>query len=153
MGRVVAVPSVINDVYRLVAKLRDADRAEVVAMGCDPSRILRSNFRGAFLRTTAFVDGEIAAMWGLYGSALSDVGYPYLLTANAVERVPIAVVKEGIKAVDQMLSVRRRLEGRVAASYDKACRLLECLGFELDDAKPFGPQDVLFRRFSISAER
>ena len=146
--RVRVVASHITDVYRVAANLRDNDRVEVTAMGVDPVRALRSNYRGAFLRSTAFVDGHIAAMWGMYGDAISDIAHPYLLTTPFVERVPIQIVKEGRKAVAEMLQLRSRLEGHVAASYTGACRLLDLLGFDLMEPEPFGPQGVPFRRFS-----
>lgn len=143
-------PSQIGDVYALSAHLRIADYDEVRSLGLRMPDALRTSFRNAVFRRTAFVDGEIAAMVGLGGPLLSDHGVPWLLTTPAVERVPIAFLKEGRALVAQMLALRPHLENRVLASYTRACRFLALLGFELDPPTPFGPHGALFRRFSLS---
>jgi hypothetical protein len=146
---VVIRESLIADVYALAAHLRPDDAAEVAGLGLDPRIGIRRSFRNAILRRTAFVDGEIAAMWGLCGALLSDVGYPYLMTTAAVEHVPIGMVKQARKAVNDMLLLRRRLEGHVAASYSGACGMLELIGFSLGEPHPMGPHGAMFRTFSI----
>lgn len=139
----------MSDVYALAANLRSADRAEVEALGIDPRSGIRGNFRAAILRNTFIVDGEIAAMSGLCGTMLGDVGMPYLMTAPVVERVPLTFVKQAKASVAQMLHHKLRLEGYVAANYAKACRLIEVLGFILEPARPFGSRNALFRRFWV----
>lgn len=142
-------PSVVADVYKLAANLRSGDRAEVEALGLDSRHGIRRSFRNAMLRRTYFVDGEIAAMTGVCGDMLGDIGYPYLMTAPPAGRVPIAFVKAGRMALAEMLAHKLRLEGHVAANYGGACRLLERLGFILGPARPFGPSGGLFRTFHI----
>src|SRR4051812_31279454 len=102
------------------------------------------------MRRTAFVDGEIAAMWGLGGVMLSDEGTPWLMTTPVVERVPVSFVRIGRAQVAEMLSRRSRLANVVQASYLGACRLLEVLGFTLDEPIPLGPHGVPFRKFSMT---
>jgi hypothetical protein len=49
--------------------------------------MLRTSFRHSFIPPKAvFVDGEIAAIWGMGGAILSDTGAPRLITAPAIER-------------------------------------------------------------------
>lgn len=145
--------STISDLYALANNLRAADAAEITALGASPKSALRICFRNGILRQTAFVESdgnsEIAAMWGLCGAALSDVGEPYLLTTAAVERVPIATVRAGREAVGRMLRLRRELVGHVDANYTRACRFLELLGFTLGDPRPVAPTGALFRPFKI----
>lgn len=141
--------SVVTDVYALAASLRDGDRAEVEALGFDPREAIRRSYRHAILRKTYLVDNEIAAMSGLCGAMLSDIGEPYLMTTAHAEKMPVSFVRHARAAVAEMLGQRHRLEGHVAASYHKACRLLELLGFELREPLPLGPHGALFRRYSI----
>ena len=68
---ILIVPSKIEDVYRVANNLRSEDKAEITGFGLDPKEALRTSFRHAIIRRTAFVDGEIAAMWGLGGAMLS----------------------------------------------------------------------------------
>lgn len=143
-------PSTIADVYELAAHLRAGDAAEVAALGMSPRDALRRAFRDAVLRRSYFVNGELAAMSGLCGALLADIGEPYLLTTPAAERAPVAFVRCARAAVADMLACRLRLEGRVDASYRRAVRLLEVLGFTLQEPRPFGPNGALFRVYSIT---
>jgi hypothetical protein len=148
-GRCVIVPSSIGDVYRVANNLRREDRAEITGFGLDPREALRTSFRHSVLRRTAFVDGEIAAMWGLGGAMLSDAGSPWLMTTPVVERVPVMFLKVGRAQLNEMLAQRTFLFNFVQASYARACRFLEVLGFVLDPATPMGPNQIPFRRFWI----
>lgn len=147
--RTLIVPSVIADVYRLAASLRPDDAAEITCFGLNPRKALRLNYRDAIFRRTAFIDGEIAAMWGLCGEMLADTGYPYLLTAAPVEKVPLSMVKTARREIAAMLAIRACLEGHVAASYERACRFLVLLGFTLGAPEPVGKTGALFRKFSL----
>ncbi len=99
------------------------------------------------LRRTYLVDGEIAAMSGLCGDMLGDIGCPYLLTAQAAGRLPLAFLRHYRSAVAEMLQHKLRLEGYVIASYVEACRMLTLVGFTLEKPAPFGPKQALFHRF------
>lgn len=119
-------------------------------MGLDPRIGLKRSYKNAMCRRTAFVDGQIAAMWGLCGTLMGDIGYPYLMTSAAVERVPIRMVKEARNGIAEMLAIKRRLSGHVAASYTQACNFLELLGFTLGQPQPMGPHSMPFRTFDLS---
>lgn len=138
-----------RDIYALAAHLRAADRAEVEAIGVSPRHAIRRSYRAAILRRTYLVDGGIAAMSGLCGAMLSDIGEPYLMTSPLAAAHPVAFVKLARQAVAEMLAHRARLQGHVAASYRGACRLLEVLGFTLGEPQPIGGSQVLFRSFSL----
>ena len=145
--RVAVAPSIIQDVYELARALRFEDGLELRNMGASPVKIMRDNFKQGLLRKTYFVDGRIAAMTGICGSALDDVGFPYLFTSSAVETVPLAFVKEARRSVNEMLKVKSILRGYCAADYAGACRLLEMIGFTLGEAFPWASTGALFRSF------
>lgn len=148
-SRLTVRPSVVDDIYKLAAKLRQEDREEVEALGVDVRLGLRRSFRHAILRKTYFIDGELAAMSGLCGAMLGDIGEPYFLTGPAVERIPVAVVRQARESVREMLSHKRLLEGYVAANYVRAGRMLEMIGFTLGAPQPLGPKATPFRRYSM----
>ena len=141
-------PSEVGAIYRLASNLRAADADEVRSLGLDPAFAIRRSYRDAILRKSYYVDGELAAMSGLCGPLLADIGEPYLMTTPAAERAKVSFIRCARAAVDEMLTHRLRLEGHVAASYTRACRLLEVLGFTLSEARPFGPHGALFRTYS-----
>lgn len=145
-------PAEIADVYALARNLRVADAAEMEAAGEPGVRLIRKSFRAALLRFSVFVDGEIAAMWGMGGEALGDIGTPWLLTTPAIERVPVSFVKVGRQNVAAMLRLKPILVNYVDARYTRACRFVEVLGFVLEPPAPFGPKGALFRRFEARRE-
>lgn len=147
--RCMIVPSKIEDVYRIADNLREQDAAEITGFGLTPREALRTSYRHAILRKTAFVDGDIAAMWGLGGAMLSDAGTPWLMTTPAAERVPVTFLKVGRAELALMLQQRAFLSNVVLASYKRACRFLEVLGFVLDPPLAMGPNGLPFRRFWI----
>lgn len=140
--------SVVTDVYALANNLRAEDLSEITGLlAKHPREALRTSYRHAILRRTACIDGEVAAMWGLGGAMLSDQGTPWLMTSPLVERMPVTFLKVGKVQLDEMVRHRRFLSNYVLATYHRACRFLEVLGFILDPATPMGPQGLPFRRF------
>jgi len=149
------VPATAEHVGMLAANLRAQDLAEIAGTGSTVKRSLWRGYRNSILVETAFVDGEVAAMWGLCCgyvpglSLLSDVGRPWLLTTAAVERVPVTTVREARRAVERMLMVKPVLENYVLASYDQAVRMLRMIGFTIDPPQPVGRDGEPYSRFHM----
>lgn len=129
--------------------MRKADRDEVQAAGLSSYRAVNRAFRNGILSRSAFVDGEIAAMWGLGGTLISNVGTPWLLTTHAAERVPLTFVKVGKSEVERMLMHRSVLENYVTADYEKAIKFLRILGFRVGAPFPFGIRGQMFCKFEM----
>jgi len=136
--RTLVAPSRLEDCYALAATMRRSDAMECLDLGMTPKQAIRECYRGGVLRKTYFVDGEIAAMSGLNGNLLSDVGHPYLLTAAPIERVPVWFMKTYRAAVAEMLAMRPILVLQVAESYTKSIRMLELAGFSIGEPKRIG---------------
>jgi hypothetical protein len=140
-------------VYQLANNLRIRDAAELTSLGHSPKKSLWRGYRNSVMCRTAFIEGEIAAMWGLAismrggVSLLSDLGVPWLLTSPQIEKMPVAFIREAKKEVERMLKIKRRLENFVAADYAQAIRLLEVLGFTIDEPHANGIDGRPFRRF------
>lgn len=86
-------------------------------------------------------------MSGMSGGMLSDIGYPYLVTTPVCDEVPLAFVRIGRDAVEEMMKYRERLEGVVDASYDRAVRFISLIGFSLSGPQPFGPKGHMFHKY------
>ena len=114
-------------------------------------KALRHNYYTALWNKTALIDGKVAAVWGLGGSALGYTGMPWLLTAPLVESYALSCVRLYRQEVGLMLQSFPRLENYVLASYEKSVRLLALSGFRLDEPKPAGPHNVPYRRFWMEA--
>lgn len=141
------VPASIAHVHALARAMRADDAAEAIVLGFDPRKLLRASFRFSLYARTAYVDGEIAAMFGLAGDVLSDVGHPWLITTAAIERLPITFFLAARAEVAAMLTLKARLENQVAAGYARAVHFLEVLGFTIESPAPLGKNGAPFRRF------
>lgn len=129
--------------------LREGDYREGLALGYKPANLLFYSYRQGLMRRTAFVDGQIAAMWGVAGIPMGLVGRPYLITSPACEEIsPIRFVSIYRKEVVEMGKLFPLLENYVDSSYIKAVRMLELAGFTIDEPIPLGPIGSLFNRFS-----
>ncbi len=147
MPKVEIIAAEIGHVYRLAKNLRDLDRREFTCAGLDPRRALRKAFRDSIIARTGFVDGEIAAMFGVGGTIMGGEGRIWLLTTPAVERVPVTFVREARRELDRLLPLFPVLHGVVQTSYHQAVAFLILLGFSLGEAFRLGPDGALFQRF------
>lgn len=140
-------PSSICDIRALGTMMRADDAAEAAGLGLNPRRALWRTYRSSLWSKTAIIDGEVGACFGMAGGMFSTTGQPWLVTAPAVERVPISFVKEARKEIARMLTVRSRLENTVAADYHRAIRFLRVLGFMVYDPEPVSGTGALFCRY------
>lgn len=146
-------PSTPAHVRLISVKLRAGDKDEVEAAGLRPGQAVWRSWRGSLFSKVALVDGELAAIWGMGGSPFGKVGEPWLLTTPAVERVKLAFVKTARREVADMLLLCPALQGYVDASYTKAVRLLEMVGFKVENPLPFGRYGAPFRRYRMERPR
>lgn len=150
MPSVEIIPSEASHVAKLVISMRDGDAREVTVLGLDPRKMLWNSYRRGLMRKTAFIDGKIAAMWGVAGAPLGEVAQPYLATANTVNLIsPIAFARIYRREVAGMKKVFPVLENYVDATYYGAVRMLELAGFRIGDVVPMGPNNALFRKFEL----
>ena len=144
---VLIIPAIPAHVAMLTPRLRDGDRAEVQAAGMAGKAVWRSFRQSAFCKT-AFVDGEIAAMWGL-GSPMAPVAHPWLLTAPPIEKIKLTFLRVGRNEVAAMLRASPVLAGIVDDSYERAIRYLRALGFEVGRPFSWGPYGMPFREYRL----
>lgn len=148
----VILPSTTTHVRELVDKLRPADRHEVERYGFPPNKAIWRSFKGSFMRRTAFIDGEIAAMWGVGGTLMGEIGQPWLLTGGAVEKISsLRFARIYQQEVLRMLKVFPVLVNYVDTDYTKAIRLLDIVGFEIGEPEPIGPNKAIYRKFEMRA--
>lgn len=131
-------------------KLRHDDLNEIVALGY-PHKILWRSYKRSFMTKTAFVNGRIAAVWGIGGTPLGGIGNPWLLTTDEVNKIsPLAFTRIYQQEVIKMINIFPRLANYVDASYNKAIRLLDIIGFALGEPEPIGKNGEMFIKFEMS---
>lgn len=142
------VPTTSEHLRVLAETLRPEDRQEILAFGITPERALWRCYRSSLFSKTGLIDGEVAAIWGVNGAFLGDIGAPWLLTSPAVKKIsPLKFCRIYQKEALYMLELFTELSSIVDANYSAAIRLLEVIGFNLKEPKPMGSKGRLFREF------
>jgi hypothetical protein len=141
------------DIDTLVANLRAADRAEMIAAwGSEVRRGVALSLRTSSHAWAGEIDGELAGLFGVApGSWLGGVGIPWLLTTDAVEKAPRAFIKANRRYLARMRAAYPRLHNLVDSRHTVAVRWLEYLGFTVhrQHPVPVGAQRVPFYRFEM----
>jgi hypothetical protein len=138
-------------VIELRKNLREGDRREILKLGSCLRRILWDTYNYTLEPKTIFVEGKLAAMFGCGGTVIGEVGHPWLLTTPLSEKYPLLFIRTYHEQVMKMLEAYPVLENMVDASYLKAIKLLEIIGFKVYDPEPVGPNQVMFRKFQMRA--
>lgn len=154
MAEVTILPATLDHARLLAQSLRLEDARECLAISSQPFKSLWRSWRASpQLRKTAFVDGEIAAMWGCGGEWLGYEGLPWLLTAPPVEHIPLKFLRECRAGIAEMLEMYPVLRNYVHADYVRSIRFLELLGFTIGQPQPYGPLGALFRPVSLTRDQ
>ncbi len=143
------MPTLPWHLRELAANLRVEDENEIVAFGFTPSQALWRSYKASLFRKTALIDGKVAAAWGICGKFMGETGAPWLLTTSEVKKVsPLKFTRIYQQEVKEMLKLFPKLENYTIASYTAAIRLLDIVGFKLDEPEPMGGNNALYRKFS-----
>lgn len=94
------------------------------------------------------IDGEFAAVGGLGGCFLSEVGEPWLYTTPTIEKYPFLALRVARAMIDTMAETTPRLEGFIFADYPQGIRFLRALGFSFGETVAMGPRGAPFIKFS-----
>jgi len=115
-------------------------------VGVDPVVALPKAYTDSVYCKTALIDEVPAAMFGLAGVILGNVGIPFLLTSTEVSRVsPLCFARVYKDQVDEMKQYFPYLENYVDANYTGAVKMLKIAGFSLD--QPIKVGSGCYQRF------
>jgi hypothetical protein len=131
--------------------LRPADAAEVYATsGRGPEEALTAALRRSTQAWTCLIDGEPACIWGVGPlSLVAGKGCPWLLGTEAVERHPLAFLRQSRGFLAIMLRTYSQLENHVDARNRLSIRWLRWLGFTIGPPLPYGFLGLPFHRFHM----
>jgi hypothetical protein len=96
------------------------------------------------------MDGEVVAVWGCSGASLAaPIGYAWLFTGRAIERVPFAFARELRYGLKELLTRWPVIVSGVAADYEQAVRFMRLMGFRVGE--PYELNGVPF--YTLEMER
>lgn len=99
----------------------------------NPKKALSKAFRRSLYAKTAIIDGKIAAIWGIYGVYMGNVGYPWLLMTNEVQSHPFKVAFCYRQELKEMLQLFPTLIDIVDINHTKTVRMLKIMGFTFNE--------------------
>lgn len=154
MGSLVLVPAERSHIEPMAAGMREVDRQEIwLSDHKRPEEALARAFEYPGWTCTALANDRPAAMFGLsYSVVLSARACPWMLATNFMDRRPADLLRFGRSVVGEMRRGVKLLENWVWADNIKSIRWLKWLGFQVEEAKPWGAEDASFHRFWMKGE-
>ncbi len=148
MTNITIVEATLDHVQQIGRTLNDEDRAEIENAGLVPHRDLWRGWKRSLIRYAAFVDNELAAVWGVTGSIMGGIGIVWFVTSRKAREIsPHKFRSIYVSEVRKMLEIYPVLCNYVSADYDGAVRMLKVAGFNLEEPVPLGKIRRLYRKF------
>lgn len=119
---------------QMVRLLRHEHSRALSLLGADAHKELRAMFAASYFRRAWMIDGTLAALGGVAGTALSRDGFLWLALAERARRYPVAIVKEARAQLDRIMTLKRELGTTILGDDAAALRLAVFLGFHVSHA-------------------
>jgi hypothetical protein len=130
---IIVLPATPEHVRLLASCLRKEDALAAERTGIPAHRALWRSYKASLYAKTAFIDGKIAAMWGITGTYLGEKGTPWLLISENADEFPFKVAFRYRQELREMLRLFPILEEWVDAKHDKSLRMMKMMGFDLGE--------------------
>ena len=149
--RLEIVPAGMDHVAPIAARMREADRREVMASGGHtPHGALMFSLSKSRVAWTAIVDGQPEVMFGGADlNVLTRTGAPWLLGTDAVERHYRLFLRQSLSWREQLSQRYDVLRNFVDDRNEVSKRWLSWMGFTLFDPVPVGVNGEMFRMFEL----
>lgn len=121
---------------QMVRSLRAEHQQAVAALGINAHRDLRDRFMQSTIRRAWSLDGKLAGLLGVTGSALSAQGLIWLAITDEAAKHPVAVLRECRRTIDEIMIVKRELFTTLIPDDKTALRFAMYLGFEVAHTTP-----------------
>lgn len=144
------VPATESHIIELRKNLRPEDEREIKNFGLCVRKILWTTFHETRHPMAVLVDGKIAGVFGCAGTIIGEIGRPWMLATPIADKYPLQFALLYRQEIKKMLKLYPVLENVVDATYHKAIKLMEIMGFEVYNAEPMGPRKAMFCRFRMT---
>jgi hypothetical protein len=124
-------------VVQLMPRLREREKADhLKAYGVLSEKDVLKEVTSSLVAWAGLLDGECGAIWGIKTPRImGDEGYLWMIGSYLIEEHPVAFLRHSRRALAEVRGVFRRIHGVVLTDFDKSCKWLEWLGFELGPDK------------------
>ena len=139
------------DIDLLVENMREHDVQEVNAatnMGIENA--VKTSVKLSSYSKTGLVNDELVCMWGVCPiSLISGSGSPWMLGTDLIEKKQRVFLRRSKPWLDDIRKDYRYLENFVDARNVLSVKWLKWLGFEMDEAEPYGIHGEPFHKFTM----
>jgi len=146
------VPATLEHVEELAPKIRKADKQEIWASDrLLPKEALLRSMRITPSPLVGVANDKVFCMFGVgVPTPLSDIGYPWMLSSDALPKHARKFLREGKKWIEQINNEYEILINFVDSRNKKAIQWLKWLGFSIKEAQPYGPDQIPFHLFIMT---
>ena len=140
------------DAVRFIAdNMREADRIEVWASNrYTPLEALELSMSRSKKSVIVYGDGvPLTALGVVSRGFLSDIGVPWLLSAEQALKYRKQFLKLSPPVIEEMLDMYPKLVNHVHVENRLSIRWLKWLGFTIEDPEPIRTTGELFHRFTM----
>jgi len=149
-GNVSVVRATLEHAEYIGANLRAEDRAEIWASHHKTGpEALPDVWKRSDVCLTVLYKGVPAAMFGAVPFTLLAGAGPWALGTDDVDKIKLIYARYSREFVELMLLKYSYLLNYADARNKVAIDWLRFCGFVLDEARPYGPDNVLFHRFTM----
>ncbi len=144
-------PTTAPHVAQLLSDVRKEDAAEAWgAAHWMPYDALRHCIESTEHVFSGMVDDIPLCIFGIAPrSLISTTGVPWMISSNALTKHSFAWARRNREVFAAFSAGWERLENHVDSRYQKAVRWAEWLGFEVEDARPYGLDGILFHKITM----
>lgn len=144
--------AVLDDIDELEARMRPADRAEVIAShGRDVRRTLERSI--GMSTHCCSMHGLDGALWCITGVApvtmVAGIGSPWMLGTTELDAHPRPLARGVRWYLGEVAQVYPVLENYVDVRNTASIKLLKWLGCSFDEPRPYGVMGLPFMRFEV----
>lgn len=115
---------------QLTRTLRPAQSGAFAAIGVSSHRELRARFMESSVKRAWFIDGELAALFGITGPQISTTGIVWLALSEKATRLPKITAIYARRELARMMEARHEVFTLMFPSDAVSMRWVEFLGFE-----------------------
>ena len=140
-----------GDISVLVRNMREHDKQEVNAatkMGL--RNAVSTSVKMATYAKTGLVNDELVCMWGVCPiSLISSSGCPWMLGTDLIKKKQKIFLRRSKPWLEDIKKDYRHLENYVDARNTLSIKWLKWLGFNMEEALPYGVNGEPFHKFTM----
>lgn len=129
--------------------LRLEHHSAIASLGIDSHRELAGRFASSSFRRAWLIDGKLAALGGVTGTALSAYGLLWLAVSHWSVHYPLAMVKEARRQLAEIMGVKRVLATTILENDETSKRFAIFLGFVPDAEQELRPASSRYGRRAL----